>query len=94
MSPEQEKAVGKEQHPRILQQFGGEYDDPELKAYVDEIGDRLQAVSELPDLEFTFTLLNSDVVNAFALPGGYVYISRGLMALGGERGRSGRRDGP
>lgn len=81
MSPEEEKAVGAEQHPKILQQFGGEYDDPELKAYVDEIGGRLKVVSELPDLDFTFTLLNSDVVNAFALPGGYVYISRGLMAL-------------
>lgn len=81
MSPEQEKAVGKEQHPRILQQFGGTYDDGDLQAYVTEIGQKLQAVSELPDLQFTFTLLNSDVVNAFALPGGYVYISRGLMAL-------------
>ncbi|MDH3660505.1 MAG: M48 family metalloprotease [Alphaproteobacteria bacterium] len=81
MSPAQEKAVGKDQHPKILQQFGGEYDDPDLRAYVDRIGDRLQAVSELPDLDFTFTLLNSDVVNAFALPGGYVYISRGLLAL-------------
>ena len=81
MSPEQEKAVGKEQHPRILQQFGGEYADADLRAYVEEIGTQLQAVSELPDLDFTFTLLNSDVVNAFALPGGYVYISRGLMAL-------------
>ena len=81
MSPAQEKAVGKDQHPKILQQFGGEYDDLELQAYVNQIGDRLQAVSELPDLDFTFTLLNSDVVNAFALPGGYVYISRGLLAL-------------
>ncbi|MEM9627777.1 MAG: M48 family metalloprotease [Pseudomonadota bacterium] len=81
MSPEQEKAVGKDQHPRILQQFGGTYDEGNLEAYIDEIGTRLQAVSELPDLDFTFTLLNSDVVNAFALPGGYVYISRGLMAL-------------
>ncbi|MEZ5934891.1 MAG: M48 family metalloprotease [Alphaproteobacteria bacterium] len=81
MSPEQEKAVGKEQHPQILQQFGGEYDDPKLRAYVDQIGQGLKTVSELPDLDFTFTLLNSDVVNAFALPGGYVYISRGLLAL-------------
>jgi len=81
MSPEKEKAVGKDQHPKILQQFGGEYDDPELQEYVNEIGERLRVVSELPDLDFTFTLLNSDVVNAFALPGGYVYISRGLMAL-------------
>lgn len=81
MSPEKEKAVGQEQHPKILQQFGGEYDDAALQAYIDQIGARLQEVSELPDLEFTFTLLNSDVVNAFALPGGYVYISRGLLAL-------------
>ena len=81
MSPDQEKAVGKGEHPKILQQFGGTYDEGNLEAYVDEIGKRLQAVSELPDLDFTFTLLNSDVVNAFALPGGYVYISRGLMAL-------------
>lgn len=81
MSPEQEKAVGAEQHPKILQQFGGTYGDPDMQAYVDGIGQRLKVVSELPDLDFTFTLLNSDVVNAFALPGGYVYISRGLMAL-------------
>ena len=81
MSPEKERAVGKEQHPQILQQFGGNYSDAELQAYITEIGNRLQAVSELPDEKFTFTLLNSDVVNAFALPGGYVYISRGLMAL-------------
>lgn len=81
MSPEQEKSVGKTEHPKVMQQFGGEYDDPELKAYVDQIGERLKAVSELPDLDFTFTLLNSDIVNAFALPGGYVYVSRGLMAL-------------
>ncbi|MGH1483038.1 MAG: M48 family metalloprotease [Geminicoccales bacterium] len=81
MSPQQELAVGKEQHPRVLQQFGGNYSDAELQAYITEIGNRLQAVSELPDQKFTFTLLNSNVVNAFALPGGFVYISRGLLAL-------------
>jgi predicted Zn-dependent protease len=84
MSPEQERAIGKEQHPAILLQFGGPYSDAELQAYVTQIGNRLQAVSELPEQTFTFTLLNSDVVNAFALPGGYVYISRGLMALAGN----------
>lgn len=81
MSPQQEQAVGKDQHPRILQQFGGTYDEADLQAYVNQIGNRLKAVSELPDQNFTFTLLNSNVVNAFALPGGYVYISRGLLAL-------------
>ena len=81
MSPEQERQVGDQEHPKILQQFGGTYDDAELQAYVTEIGNKLQVVSELPNEKFTFTLLNSDIVNAFALPGGYVYISRGLMAL-------------
>jgi predicted Zn-dependent protease len=81
LSPEQEKQIGEQQHPLILQQFGGEYPDPELQAYVDRIGNELAAASDLPDTEFTFTLLDSDVPNAFALPGGYVYITRGLLAL-------------
>jgi predicted Zn-dependent protease len=81
MSPAQERQVGSEQHPQVMAEFGGAYQDPALQAYVSRIGDELAAVSELPDLEFTFTLLNSDVVNAFALPGGYVYVTRGLLAL-------------
>lgn len=81
MGPEQERQIGKEQHPQVLMQFGGPYDDPELQAYVTRIGDQLASVSELPELDFTFTVLNSEVINAFALPGGYVYVTRGLLAL-------------
>jgi predicted Zn-dependent protease len=81
MGPEQERQIGEEQHPQVLMQFGGVYEDPELQAYVTRIGEDLAAVSELPELDFTFTVLNSDVINAFALPGGYVYITRGLLAL-------------
>jgi predicted Zn-dependent protease len=81
MSPADEKRVGAEQHPQILEEFGGAYDDPQLGAYVASLGARLAAVSERPDLNFTFTILDSPVVNAFALPGGYVYVSRGLLAL-------------
>jgi predicted Zn-dependent protease len=81
MSPAQELQIGKKQHPEVLMQFGGAYDDPELQAYVTGVGERLAAVSELPDLDFTFTVLNSEVINAFALPGGYVYLTRGLLAL-------------
>ena len=73
--------LGQEEHPKILQQYGGAYDDPELAAYNDRIGQRLKSVSEYADIPFTFTLLDSEVVNAFALPGGYVYVSRGLLAL-------------
>jgi predicted Zn-dependent protease len=81
LSPEREKQIGEQQHPLILQQFGGEYPDPELQAYVDRVGSQLAAASDLPDAEFTFTLLDTDVPNAFALPGGYVYITRGLLTL-------------
>jgi predicted Zn-dependent protease len=81
LSPSEERQIGAQQHPQILQEFGGAYDDPALQAYVEQVGGRLGVASDLPEYEFTFTVLNSDVVNAFALPGGYVYVSRGLLAL-------------
>jgi predicted Zn-dependent protease len=84
MSPAQEARIGREQHPKILRQFGGAYEDPVLQSYVAGIGARLARTSELPNLRFTFTVLNSDIVNAFALPGGYVYVTRGLLALAND----------
>ena len=84
MSPAEELRVGREEHPKVLKQFGGGYKDPVLQAYVDSIGDLLVTTSERFDLRFTFTILNSQEVNAFALPGGYVYVTRGLLALAGD----------
>jgi len=81
MSKEEEQKVGAEEHPKVTAQFGGVYDDDDIGAYVAELGARLVRVTETPDAKFTFTVLDSDVINAFALPGGYVYISRGLIAL-------------
>ncbi len=81
MSPAEERRIGAQEHPKMLARFGGVYDDIEVGAYVAEIGGRLVKNSELPNLEFRFTVLNSPQVNAFALPGGYVYVTRGLMAL-------------
>jgi len=81
MSQSQELRIGLQEHPKLLKQFGGAYEHAQAVAYVDEIGQRLAAKSELPDLQFTFTTLNSKVINAFALPGGYVYMSRGLLGL-------------
>lgn len=78
---EEEAALGKQEHERVLEEYGGAYVDPALQAYVDRIGNSLKGVSELPEDDFTFTLLDSPIVNAFALPGGYVYVSRGLLAL-------------
>ena len=81
MSPAEEKRIGAQEHPKILEQFGGAYDDPELSAYTDSIGQLLARTSGAPGVGYTFTVLNSPVVNAFALPGGYVYVTRGLIAL-------------
>ena len=81
LSPSEEIQLGKSEHPKVTAQYGGAYDSRALQSYVTGIGNRLAKVSELPDLKFTFTVLDSDIVNAFALPGGYVYVSRGLLAL-------------
>ncbi len=79
MTAEQEVAIGRESHPQILQKFG-RYDDEALQAYVNEIGQKIARVSHRPELQYTFTVLDTQDINAFALPGGYVYITRGIMA--------------
>ncbi len=79
MSEQQELALGKELDPTIRKDYGV-YGDPELQRYVDGLGQRLAALSHRPDIFFHFTVLDSPLVNAFALPGGYIYITRGLLA--------------
>lgn len=79
--PGDERSIGAKQHPQIVAQFGGEYIKDGLNDYILDIGLRLAFVSEMRDLPWRFTILNSPVVNAFAIPGGYVYITRGLLAL-------------
>jgi predicted Zn-dependent protease len=81
MSESEEQKIGKEYHPKILQEFGGAYQNQEVQAYVSSLGTLLARASDRPDQKFTFTVLDSPIVNAFAMPGGYVYITRGLMAL-------------
>ncbi|MFV3128134.1 M48 family metalloprotease [Niveispirillum sp. KHB5.9] len=81
MPPEKEAAIGAQQHPEMLKEFGGRYEDARLQSYVDRLGQSLAAKTEIPGTRYTFTVLDSPIVNAFALPGGYVYVSRGLMAL-------------
>ncbi|MEM9056469.1 MAG: M48 family metalloprotease [Pseudomonadota bacterium] len=79
MSEKDEIELGRKYHPQIMTQYK-EYNDPQLKAYVQEIGERIAKQSHRPNLEYTFTLLDSEEVNAFATPGGFIYISRGLLA--------------
>ncbi|QOI99776.1 MAG: M48 family metalloprotease [Phycisphaeraceae bacterium] len=82
LSREQEIALGAQEGPRFAAEFGGAAPSPELQAYVARIGRAMAAKTEgdYPTLPWEFTLLNSDVINAFALPGGKVYLSRGLAA--------------
>lgn len=79
---EEEKAQGASAHPQLLQQFGGPYTGPQ-SAYVERIGKDIAVHSGLGNAreDFTVTLLNSPVNNAFAIPGGYIYVTRQLMAL-------------
>lgn len=76
--------LGASQHPRILKTYGGEYSDAKLERMVAKIVGRLTAVSDNPDQTYRITILNSPNVNAFALPGGYVYVTRGLLALAND----------
>ncbi|QIB66030.1 M48 family metalloprotease [Kineobactrum salinum] len=79
MSQGKEVRIGEEMHAEILKE-GGLYEDAELQAYVDRVGQRLAANSDRPDMQFTFTVIDSPDLNAFATPGGYVYINRGLLS--------------
>ena len=79
MSEAQEIEIGRKMHPQILQEYG-RYDDELLQQYVNSVGQRIGAASHRPGLQYTFTVLDSADVNAFALPGGYIYITRGIMA--------------
>ncbi len=84
VSTEDERQMGHDGHPQMLRQFGGEFGDATVAAYVAGIGQRVARQTETPDADFRFTVLNSDMVNAMALPGGYIYITRGLLALAGN----------
>ena len=69
------------EHERILSSYGGAYDDPQLEALIGKTVDRLVAASDRPDQAYKVTILNSGAVNAFALPTGQLYVTRGLIAL-------------
>jgi predicted Zn-dependent protease len=72
------------EHQRILAAYGGAYDDAKLEARVSTVVNRLVAASDRPDLAYKVTLLNSPAVNAFALPTGQLYVTRGLLALAND----------
>jgi len=82
--PDREPTTQRE-HARILASYGGEYDNPRLRSMIEKTVDRLVAASERPDLKYQVTILNSPAINAFALPNGRLYITRGLVALANDK---------
>jgi predicted Zn-dependent protease len=79
MNEQQEVAQGAKAHEEILKEYGV-VKNPRLQTYVNEVGQKLAAQSHRAQLKWTFTVLDSPEINAFALPGGYVYLTRGIMA--------------
>jgi predicted Zn-dependent protease len=79
MSEGQEIAMGKQSDPEI-KAYMGIYEDPTLQKFIEEKGQQMAAVSHRKNLKYQFKIVDSPVVNAFAVPGGYVYFTRGIMA--------------
>ena len=79
LSTEKERSLGNEASPKFVKQYGGDIPSHSIQAYVSDLGHRLAAVSERPDLEWEFHVVDSAVINAFALPGGKVFVTRGLI---------------
>lgn len=79
MPASQEASVGATEHQKAIAEYGL-YGDSRVQSYVSSVGQKLIANAERSDVQWKFTVLDSPVINAFALPGGYVYVTRGLMA--------------
>ncbi|WP_370676574.1 M48 family metalloprotease [Pleomorphomonas sp. PLEO] len=79
-----EVAIAEREHPKIVAAFGGTYEDREAELAIASVVGRLVAASPEPWRSYRVTILNSPAVNAFALPGGYVYVTRGLLALASD----------
>ena len=79
MTESQEINMGKSYDPQVTAMYGV-YDDPELQAFITRKGKEMAAISHRPHLPYEFKVVDSPVVNAFAVPGGYVYFTRGIMA--------------
>ncbi|KAF1051792.1 MAG: Beta-barrel assembly-enhancing protease [Stenotrophomonas maltophilia] len=79
MSEKEELSLGLSANQEVLKQYP-RYEDAKLQAYVQQVGERVARAGDRPNLQYHFTVIDSPDINAFALPGGYIYIHRGLMA--------------
>ena len=79
MSEAQEVQTGRQEDVKVRQEYGV-YDNKALQQYVNEVGQRLGKASHRPQLQYTYVVVDSPEINAFALPGGYIYVTRGILA--------------
>src|SRR5262245_55286671 len=84
LAQQQQPVPNQREHQRILAAYNGAYDDPKLEALLNATVAKLVAASERPDVHYRVTILNSAAVNAFALPTGQLYVTRGLIALAND----------
>lgn len=80
----EDDVIGAREHPRIVASYGGVYSDRQAEIVLARIVGRLLAAADQPNAQFTVTILDTAEVNAFALPGGYVYVTRGILALASD----------
>lgn len=78
-SPQQDIEIGRKYAPELEKQLGGRIQNQTLQNYVDSVGQRVAAVSHNPNFEYHFVALNHQSTNAFALPGGYIFVTRGML---------------
>lgn len=80
LPPEREAQLGAQEHQKVEGSFGGFVEGP-IAQYVQSVGNKIVPHTERKDVQYKFYVVDSPIVNAFAIPGGYVYVSRGLLAL-------------
>jgi predicted Zn-dependent protease len=79
ITPQQELQIGDQNHGAIEKESGGLYPDPAVQQYVNSVGMKLAPLANRPDMHWQYGVVNSDEINAFAIPGGYIYITKGLL---------------
>ena len=75
----QDVEIGRAYAPKLEEESGGKIEDEALQSYVDSIGQKLASLCQRSDLKYHFTAVNDEAINAFALPGGYIFITKGML---------------
>ena len=84
INPREEAKIGAAAHPEIVAQFGGIYRDPQLSSHLKDIVGELAKTTGGSKSDYRLTVLDTPTINAFAAPGGYLYVTRGLLALAND----------